>query len=152
MKWELCLVLPLLLPSASLALPSNAPYYDSNGPHQAALRVDGASEEHFQEWRQPPHPNSTHHLIFGSVSGLLQRWPNTYRRNGALDPFSFHRSCLPDACSFERPAPLFRFKATTSRQRPSPEVQSYTMDVPTIIFQMFPNGLGLALNTPICFA
>ncbi|KAI9453296.1 hypothetical protein BJY52DRAFT_1427547 [Lactarius psammicola] len=33
-------------------------------------------------WDLPPNPNSTHHLIFNSVGGLLQRWPNTLRRNG----------------------------------------------------------------------
>jgi hypothetical protein len=87
MKWELCCVLPFLLATASLALPSNAPYYDSSEPHQAAFRVDGVSEQSSLEWQQPPNPNSTHHLIFSSVSGLLQRWPNAYRINGASDPF-----------------------------------------------------------------
>jgi hypothetical protein len=94
MKWELRRILPLLLATASLALPSNAPLYDSNGLHQAALRIDDVSDKTFLEWQQPPHPNSTHHLIFSSVSGLLQRWPNTYRRNGALGPFVFHNGSL----------------------------------------------------------
>jgi hypothetical protein len=35
------------------------------------------------EWNLPPKPNSTHHLIFNSVSGLLQRWSNTLHKNGA---------------------------------------------------------------------
>ncbi|KAI9435521.1 hypothetical protein H4582DRAFT_1817493, partial [Lactarius indigo] len=34
------------------------------------------------EWSLPPNPNSTHHLIFNSVSGLLQRWSNALHRNG----------------------------------------------------------------------
>jgi hypothetical protein len=86
MKWELHCILPFLLATASLALPSNPPYYDSSGPHQAAFRVDEVSEQSSLQWQQPPDPNSTYHLIFSSVSGLLQRWPNTYRRNGAPDP------------------------------------------------------------------
>lgn len=103
MKWELRCILPLLLASASLSLslPSNAPHHDTNGPHQTALRIDSVSEENFLEWQQPPHTNSTHHLIFGSVSGLLQRWPNTYRRNGAPGPFPFHKTWQPDAHSFQ---------------------------------------------------
>ncbi|KAH9003830.1 hypothetical protein EDB86DRAFT_2281809 [Lactarius hatsudake] len=43
-----------------------------------------------REWDSPPNPNSTHHLIFNSVSSLLQRWPNTFRRNGALHFHSSH--------------------------------------------------------------
>ncbi|KAI0060146.1 hypothetical protein BV25DRAFT_1807890 [Artomyces pyxidatus] len=30
----------------------------------------------------PPHPDSTDHFIFDTVSSLLQRWPNTLYRNG----------------------------------------------------------------------
>ncbi|KAH9986212.1 hypothetical protein BJV74DRAFT_775079 [Russula compacta] len=75
MKWVLCRVFPLLLAIAAFALP-----HDSND--QAAFRVQEASEDLFIQWELPPNPNSTHHLIFNSVSGLLQRWPNTFRRNG----------------------------------------------------------------------
>jgi hypothetical protein len=98
MKGLLRRILPLLLATASLALPSNAPYHDSIGPHQAAFQVDQVSEKSFLEWENPPDPNSTHHLVFNGVSGLLQRWPNTFRRNGALDPSRFYPSCQPDAC------------------------------------------------------
>ncbi len=98
MKGLLRRILPLLLATASLALPFDAPYHDSNGPHQAAFQIDQVSDGSFLEWENPPDPNSTHHLIFNSVSGLLQRWPNTFRRNGALDPSRFYPSCQPDAC------------------------------------------------------
>jgi hypothetical protein len=93
MKWERR-VLPILL--ATTSLPSTAPYDGSYGPHQAAFLVNDVLENPFLAWERPPNPNATHHLIFSSVSGLLQRWPNTYRRNGAPDgiPFCFHPSCL----------------------------------------------------------
>jgi hypothetical protein len=86
MRWELCRAFPLLLATLSLALPSNlnAPHDESNVPGQAAFRVNDALEEPFLGWEQPPSPNSTHHLMFNSVIGLLQRWSNTHRRNGAL--------------------------------------------------------------------
>jgi hypothetical protein len=29
-----------------------------------------------------PFPNATHHLVFETVSSLLQHWPNTRLRNG----------------------------------------------------------------------
>jgi len=87
MKWASRRILPLLLAAAaSLALPSSAPNHNKNGPYQAAFRIDGTSEDFFLEWERPPNPNSTHHLIFNSVSGLRQLWPNTFRRNGKLDP------------------------------------------------------------------
>src|SRR5712691_8832183 len=86
MKWPLRCILPLLLATPSLALPSSAPDYNNNRPSQAAFRTDGTLEELFLEWERPPNPNSTHHLIFNSVSGLMQLWPNTFRRNGKLDP------------------------------------------------------------------
>ncbi|KAJ7471849.1 hypothetical protein FB451DRAFT_1251148 [Mycena latifolia] len=36
------------------------------------------------EWNlnTPPNPNSTGHLIFDTVSSLLQHWPNTHHHNG----------------------------------------------------------------------
>ncbi len=96
MKWQSRHVLPLLLATASLAIPSSASYYNSSRPHQATFRVDPVFEEHFLEWESPPDPNTTHHLIFNSVGGLLHRWPNTLRRNGALDPSSrFCQNCQP---------------------------------------------------------
>ncbi|KAI5993226.1 hypothetical protein EDD15DRAFT_2518927 [Pisolithus albus] len=45
-----------------------------------------AEEDHdpFADWRldDPPSVNSTGHLIFETVSSLLQHWPNTPMRNG----------------------------------------------------------------------
>ncbi|KIK14492.1 hypothetical protein PISMIDRAFT_116952 [Pisolithus microcarpus 441] len=45
-----------------------------------------AEEDHdpFADWRldDPPSANSTGHLIFETVSSLLQHWPNTRMRNG----------------------------------------------------------------------
>lgn len=93
MRQVLSCVFPLLLAIAAFALPFSGPYHDSND--QAAFRVQEASEDSFIQWELPPIPNSTHHLIFNSVSGLLQRWPNTFRRNGGLvEPFLIHRSNL----------------------------------------------------------
>ncbi|KAI0069272.1 hypothetical protein BV25DRAFT_1791173 [Artomyces pyxidatus] len=37
-----------------------------------------------ETWDTPPHPDSTHHLIFHRVSSLLQVWPNTIYRNGHI--------------------------------------------------------------------
>jgi hypothetical protein len=93
MKWVVRPVLPLVLATASLAFPFS---YNA-AQRQAAFRVNhvSGSEEFFLDgWEQPPNSNSTHHLIFNSVIGLLQRWPNTYRRNGA---FNLHRGWPPDA-------------------------------------------------------
>ncbi|KAF8262595.1 hypothetical protein EI94DRAFT_1743210 [Lactarius quietus] len=85
MMWQLCCVLSLssLLAVTLFVHPSSSS--SSDGPLQAAFRTQsGISAERSDVvgWNLPPHPNSTHHLIFNSVSGLLQRWPNTFRRNG----------------------------------------------------------------------
>ncbi|KAI9459918.1 hypothetical protein BJY52DRAFT_1364860 [Lactarius psammicola] len=68
-----------LLPTTAFVLPS-VPSRSSNGPLQAAF--ESLTHGSDWEWNLPPNPNSTHHLIFNSVSGLLQRWPNILRRNG----------------------------------------------------------------------
>ena len=95
MRQLLC-VLPYLLAAMtfglpSVSVPSSSSDFASGGPLRATFRVQSGSsaEDSDQEWNLPPSPNSTHHLIFNSVSGLLQRWSNTLRRNGALD---FYRS------------------------------------------------------------
>jgi hypothetical protein len=99
MNWKLHCAFPLLLvATAVFSLPSGQPYHNRDGLHQAAFQVQGVSEERFVEWDLPPNPNSTHHLIFNSVSGFLQRWPNTLRRNGALGPSRFTDSGRPGAC------------------------------------------------------
>jgi len=82
MQWKLLCVFPFLLATATFALPSSGPRSDSNDPFQAAFRVKSVQEESFKDWELPPNPNSTYHLIFDSVNGFLQRWPNTLRRNG----------------------------------------------------------------------
>ena len=94
MRWELHRALPLLLLVAKVS-PANVPHDESNRLHQAAFRVNDALEEPFLEWGQPPNPNSTQHLIFNSVSSLMQRWPNTHRRNGVFYPFN---RPLSEAC------------------------------------------------------
>ncbi|KAH8993105.1 hypothetical protein EDB92DRAFT_2086455 [Lactarius akahatsu] len=83
MMWQLFCVLPYLLATTGFVLPSVLSP-SSNGPFQAAFRGQPESPTPGSdwEWNSPPNPNSTHHLIFNSVSGLLQRWPNTLRRNG----------------------------------------------------------------------
>ena len=91
MMWQLRCVLnlPFLLATTAFVLPSG-----SNGPLQAALRVhpESPTPGSDREWNLPPNPNSTHHLIFNSVAGFLQRWPNTLRRNGAKLYCIYHRS------------------------------------------------------------
>jgi hypothetical protein len=87
MKWHSYRGFLLLLATATSALPSSGPNHNGNGPYQAAFRAPVVSEDPFLQWELPPDPNSTHHLIFYSVSGFLQRWPNTFRRNGALGSF-----------------------------------------------------------------
>jgi hypothetical protein len=85
MMWDIHCVLSLLclLPTTALVRAAGSSSY--NGPLQAAFRGQPESPTPGPdlEWNFPPNPNSTHHLIFNSVSGLLQRWPNTLRRNGA---------------------------------------------------------------------
>src|SRR6267142_28455 len=145
MRWELRRALPLLLVTLSLALlPSNlnAPHGERNGPGQATFRVNDALEESFLGWEQPPNPNSTHHLIFNSVIGLLQRWSNTHRRNGAfIEPGSLRYADF-----------LSCPKATAWCLRLSPQVQSCTTDVTTTKSRTCPSGSRLILNTPMCTA
>src|SRR6266702_475451 len=98
---QLLCVLSYLLAATAFLLPS-VPSRSSDGPLQATFRVQSGSsaDGSDREWNLPPNPNFTHHLIFNSVSGLLQRWPNTLRRNGALD---FHRShVIPTLASCTR--------------------------------------------------
>ncbi len=47
-----------------------------NSYEQAVLEPLGS------DWTEPPHVDETAHLIFSSVSSLLQHWPNTLYRNG----------------------------------------------------------------------
>ncbi|KAI0270726.1 hypothetical protein BC834DRAFT_529836 [Gloeopeniophorella convolvens] len=56
----------------------------SFSPWSSLVRTATSSpaQHSLQAWDSPPSPDSTDHLIFNSVAGLLQRWPNTLRRNG----------------------------------------------------------------------
>ncbi|KAI9454662.1 hypothetical protein BJY52DRAFT_713339 [Lactarius psammicola] len=83
MMRQLLCILSYLLAATAFALPSMLSH-SSDGPLQATFRAQSGSSANGsdREWNLPPHPNSTHHLIFNSVSGLLQRWHNTLRRNG----------------------------------------------------------------------
>ncbi|VDB94042.1 unnamed protein product [Peniophora sp. CBMAI 1063] len=49
---------------------------------QTILSAVVEGEPHRPPWAQPPPPDATGHLIFGSMSGLPLRWPNTMRKNG----------------------------------------------------------------------
>ncbi|KAH8977501.1 hypothetical protein EDB92DRAFT_2075767 [Lactarius akahatsu] len=83
MMRKLFYVLSFLLAATALVLPSvPSPSHSGDGSLQATFRVQSGSNGPDREWNSPPNPNSTHHLIFNSVSSLLQRWPNTFRRNG----------------------------------------------------------------------
>ena len=86
MKWGLSpVLLLLLLATAAFSLSSSLPNHDADGRYQAAFQTQSLPEVSFSKWELPPNPNSTHHLIFNGVSGFLQRWPNTLRRNGTYD-------------------------------------------------------------------
>ncbi|KAI9435512.1 hypothetical protein H4582DRAFT_2079616 [Lactarius indigo] len=79
---QLFCVLSLLLAATAFVLPS-VPSRSSGSPLRATFQVQsGSPDVSGREWNSPPDPNSTYHLIFNSVSGLLHRWPNTLRRNG----------------------------------------------------------------------
>ena len=83
MRWQMrcVLSLPYLLAATAYAGSSS-----HDGPPQAAFygQPDSpAPKSDLEQNFSPPNPNSTHHLIFNSVSGLLHRWPNIIRRNGA---------------------------------------------------------------------
>jgi hypothetical protein len=85
--WQLHIVLslPYLLSTTAFVLPSE-PFHPGAGQLQAAafhVQPESPIPGQDQDWTLPPNPNSTHHLIFNSVGGLLHRWPNTLRRNGA---------------------------------------------------------------------
>ena len=88
--WQLrcAFIVPYLLAVMASVLPF-VPTSDSllQGAFQVQPTVSADGSD--QGWNLPPKPNSTHHLIFNSISGLLQRWPNTLYRNGGLD---FHLS------------------------------------------------------------
>ncbi|KAF7291475.1 J domain-containing protein [Mycena kentingensis (nom. inval.)] len=47
---------------------------------QVPLSVD--SDAYKWDIDRPPHPNATGHLIFDTISSLLQHWPNTKNYNG----------------------------------------------------------------------
>ena len=90
MRWQMRCVfsLPYLLAATAYVLTPGSSSHDglSDVPPQAAFygQPDSPALKSDLEWNfPPPNPNSTHHLIFSSVSGLLHRWPNTLRRNGA---------------------------------------------------------------------
>jgi hypothetical protein len=93
MKSHLLRIFPFfILATTVLGLPfASEPFSAGDKPLQAAFRASALSDQPPAEWQSPPNPNSTHHLIFNSVSGLLQRWSNTLRRNGALGLTSIPR-------------------------------------------------------------
>ena len=76
--------LPYLLAAVAFVFPS-VTSRSTDGPIQVDFRLqpEPPTPESHREWNSPPNPNATDHLIFNSVSSLLQRWPNSLRRNGA---------------------------------------------------------------------
>ena len=145
--WKLrcVLSLPYLLAATAFVLQSGPLCSNDDSPLQATFHVQPESPIPGSnlEWKLPPNPNSTHHLIFNSVSGLLHRWPNTLRRNGAIvytssifEPIS-HKTAFQVIASFLRQYPLAQF---------------YIMGVPTHKFHIHPIGLHSTLSIPTCFA
>ncbi|VDC07251.1 unnamed protein product [Peniophora sp. CBMAI 1063] len=65
-------VFPLLLAAASVGALST--------PLQTTF--DSEEVESTLDWERAPSPDATGHLIFNSVSSVLQRWPNTIKRPG----------------------------------------------------------------------
>ncbi|KAI0270727.1 hypothetical protein BC834DRAFT_862929 [Gloeopeniophorella convolvens] len=72
-------VLSCLVIAATVARPPASP---PGGLSQAVYQVSNGLGDSYLDWESPPHLDSTHNLLFYSVSGLLQRWSNTLRRNG----------------------------------------------------------------------
>ena len=77
-------VLPILVPAAlvtplDIQVPTVGSSHRGRDEHPTIL-----SDGHDSGWRlgEVPHPNSTDHLLFDTVSSLLQRWPNTRMRHG----------------------------------------------------------------------
>jgi len=139
MNWQLLYVLPAcLLATTTFALPS-VPSRFSDGPLQSTFRVPPGSSVcgSDREWNLSPNLNSTHHLIFNSVSGLLQRWPNTLRRNGA----SLRSTPISPISHFLR-------KVTVLFPPQSPKGQFCTTGVRTPESQVHPIGLRSTLNIP----
>ncbi|KAI6098036.1 hypothetical protein EDD16DRAFT_1491623 [Pisolithus croceorrhizus] len=66
-------------------VPDKERLFPSDNPHSAAgyLPVDH-DHDAFVDWQfdDAPNVNSTSHLVFETVSSLLQHWPNTRMRNG----------------------------------------------------------------------
>src|SRR6266404_6460461 len=113
--WRLLCVLLYPLAITSFTSPFQATFRAQTGSLVPVL-VDGSH----REWNLPPKPNSTDHLIFNSVSGLLQGWHNILRRNGI---FSF-------GCGqFRQSHARFLHKVTHSFPRQSPKEQFCTMGV-----------------------
>ncbi|KAI9435513.1 hypothetical protein H4582DRAFT_2130499 [Lactarius indigo] len=93
---QLFCFLSLLLAATAFVLPS-VPSRSSGSPLRATFQVQSGSPADVsgREWNSPPDPNSTYHLIFNSVSGLLHRWPNTLRRNGhSIVPATISRGTI----------------------------------------------------------
>ena len=149
MAWQLCcaLNLPYLVLAATAFALSSGPSRSSHGPVQAAtfrvqpeIPVPGPDPE----WALPPNSNSTHHLIFNSVAGLLHRWPNALRRNGAI---LYICTDLTDLTRKDGPYTILY--VTVSFLQQSPLEQSCTTDVMTLKYQVHLIGLRSTLNIPI---
>jgi len=61
-----------------------APY---QGQDQAAFAFGTVSQTNPWTFADGPRANLTSHLIFDTVSSLLQHWPNTRYRNGTFHKF-----------------------------------------------------------------
>ncbi|KAK0458949.1 uncharacterized protein EV420DRAFT_341001 [Desarmillaria tabescens] len=78
MRW-----LAVVLPVAGLAYAAQIPLHLKpalHGETELPLSVDTSSTN--WDFNVKPNVNSTSHLIFDTVSALLQHWPNTRYRNG----------------------------------------------------------------------
>ena len=137
--------LPCLLAAVALVFPS-VTSRPNDGPIQAALRLQSerpTPESHW-EWNSAPNPNATDHLIFNSVSSLLQRWPNGLRRNGA--------SYVTLDIGYFTKKPTFVLQVTVLSPQQSPKGRCYTMGVQIPESQFHLAGLRSTLTTLTCSA
>ncbi|KAI6098046.1 hypothetical protein EDD16DRAFT_1840889 [Pisolithus croceorrhizus] len=71
-------------PTSVCEAPEQGRLLSFDKPHYATGGLPAEDHDPLADWRlgDPPNVNSTGHLIFETVSSLLQHWPNTRMRNG----------------------------------------------------------------------
>jgi hypothetical protein len=99
-----------------------------------------ANLEHDWNLNALPNPNATGHLVFDTVSSLLQHWPNTRWHSGAPSRLYLYLVFINIV------------KATQSSLVQYQLGHFCIMGGQTILFQLDPNGPRLTLNLHACSA